>query len=453
MSKLKNKKVLVLGLGLSGRAATKFLLKREAIVTGIDQNLDLLTNHSEVLELIQNGLTVKHESESLDVTHFDLVVVSPGVPPTNPYYIAAHHLGVEIIGEIELACCYSSGIAEQTFIAVTGTNGKTTTTLMIAHILNNCGKTARAVGNVGTPLTSELDSSEYNLEGQILVIELSSFQLETLNEKIIDVGVILNISPDHLDRYPNTETYAASKLRLKDCLKPKGILYIFEPTYKEFKYLLNGFKPLTYGYHSSCDLYTDKKSVYFEKNEEFFLPEDYRGKESHDVENTLAAYALCKEMGVTPQQFLKALATFKKPSHRLEFVRSFKDVAYYDDSKGTNIDAVIRAVNALDSEVILIAGGVDKGAAYTPWISAFAGRVKCVFAIGQAAIKIKKDLSSSLPVKERPSLEAAVKDAMTIAKPGQVVLLSPGCSSFDMFRDYAHRGEEFKRIVNTLEEY
>lgn len=448
MSELENKKVLVIGLGVSGRAAVRFLLKRKAIVYGVERNQEMLVSHPEILELIQQGLFAKHESASIDLQQFDLVVVSPGVPPDHPYYSGAKQAGLEVIGEIELACRFIN----QPLLAVTGTNGKTTTTLLVAHILNESGKIARALGNIGVPLTSELDSSTFGLEGQILVVELSSFQLETLYSPVVDAGVILNITPDHLDRYPDMQAYAEAKLRLKNCLKPNGSLFIFEPTLHEFGELLEGFKPQTYGYSSSCDYYTDKEYVYSQGRREYLLPEEYRGLESHDVENMMAAFALCKTMGVTAEQFIKAFITFKKPSHRLEFVRSFKDVAYYDDSKGTNIDAVIRAVHSLKGEILLIAGGVDKGAAYTPWIDAFAGRVKCVFAIGQASLKIKNDLSASLPVEECSTLEAAVKVAASVAKPGQVVLLSPGCSSFDMFRDYAHRGEEFKRIVNTLEE-
>lgn len=446
MIELKGKKVLVVGLGLSGRAASRFLLKRGAIVWGVDCNVELLTKHQDVLELFEAGLLVLPDSEPLNIHLFDLLVVSPGIPPTHPHYVSAQNAGIEIIGEVELACRFLN----QPFLAVTGTNGKTTTTFLVAHVLNQCGKLARALGNIGIPLTSELDSTEGSLDEHILVVELSSFQLETLNKKVVDAGVILNITPDHLDRYPSMQAYAAAKLHLKDCLKPQGKLYLFEPTYHAYRDLLHNYKPYTYGYSSSCDFYTDKKYVYHQKKVEYLLPEIYQGVESHDVENILAAYVLCNTMGVTPEQFLSALATFKKPSHRLEYVCSFKDVAYYDDSKGTNIDAVIRAVNSIKGDIILIAGGVDKGSSYTPWIQAFAGRVKCIFAIGQAALKIKNDLSHSLPVEERQTLEAAVRDATSIAKPGQVVLLSPGCSSFDMFRDYAHRGEEFKRIVYTL---
>lgn len=447
MFDLKNKKVLVIGLGLSGRAAARFLMHRGAQVTAVERNLELINTHEEVKELVEKGLSAMHETVIFDVHHFDLVVVSPGVPPSNPHYKAARKAGLEIIGEVELACRY----IQQPVIAITGTNGKTTTTLLVAHVLNHAGKPALALGNVGLPLTAELDSDAFALENNILVLELSSFQLDTLHTKVVDVGVVLNITPDHLDRYATMNDYALSKLHLKDCLKPGGKFYLYDVTFQEYKHLLDD-KQLTYGYRPTSTIYCDKNHVYEQKIALFSLPNKYQDVESHDVENLIAAYILCKEMGVTTQQFLEGFSTFKKPAHRLEFVRTIKDIAYYDDSKGTNLDAVIRAVNTLDREIVLIAGGVDKGAAYTPWISAFAGKVKGVFAIGQASKKIKEDLSTSLLVEERTSLEAAVKDATTFAKPGQAILLSPGCSSFDMFRDYAHRGEEFQRIVNTLEE-
>ncbi|KIC76652.1 UDP-N-acetylmuramoylalanine--D-glutamate ligase [Neochlamydia sp. TUME1] len=445
--KLKKKRVLVIGLGLSGRAAASFLLKRQAYVWGVDDNLELLKNHQEIKDLITLGLVARHEAEKIEIQDFDFIVVSPGVPPSNPHYIQARQADIEIFGEVELAARFIN----QPLLAITGTNGKTTTTLLVAHVLNASGKAARALGNLGAPLTTELDALTVGAEEDILVAELSSFQLETLQSAVIDAGVVLNITPDHLDRYPDLQTYAATKLHLKDCLKPEGNLYVYEAVYNEYKKLLGDFKPLTYGYSSSCDFYLDPQLIYGEGQDPYPLPLAYQDVKNHDVENMLAAYALCKERGVNSEQFFNALSTFKKPAHRLEFVRSFKEIAYYDDSKGTNVDAVIRAVTSLKGEIILIAGGVDKGAAYTPWIKAFAGYVKYVFAIGQAAMKIKNDLSFSLPVEERSTLEAAIKDATALAKPGQVVLLSPGCSSFDMFRDYVHRGEEFKRIVNTLE--
>ena len=212
------------------------------------------------------GLLALHESdETLDIHQFDLVIASPGVPPSNPFYSSAQKAGIDLIGEIELACRFIS----QPVLAVTGTNGKTTTTLLIAHVLNHNGKKACALGNVGTPLISELENT--NLQDTILVVELSSYQLETLQAKVIDAGVILNITPDHLDRYSDMQSYAAAKIHLKDCLKPQKNLYVFEDTYNEYKDLFQGFMPLTYGYTPSCSFYTDKEKVYHANHVEIFF--------------------------------------------------------------------------------------------------------------------------------------------------------------------------------------
>jgi UDP-N-acetylmuramoylalanine--D-glutamate ligase len=444
---LANKKVLVIGLGLSGRAAVKFLLTKQAQVYAVDQNKELINKHSEIEELIKQGLVALHDKELDHAKGFDLVIVSPGVPKTNKHYASALENQIEIIGEVELGFRNIN----QPIVAITGTNGKTTTTLLTAHVLNKAGFPAVALGNVGTPLTAEITQRIFS-ESNIFVVELSSFQLETLKSKVIDVGVILNITPDHLDRYPSFEDYAKAKTCMQDCLKENAKFYVYEQILKDFRHLLSNRSVETYGYETTSSMFTDKESIFFNKNLEYILPEEYRGLESHDVENIMAAYLLCKNFGVTGEQFLAALKTFKKPAHRVEFVRTFKDVIFYDDSKGTNIDAVIRAVRSIKGEILLIAGGVDKGSAYTPWINAFEGKVKNIFAIGQASKKIVDDLGQNLPVEKAETLEDAVKAASKLAKPGQVVLLSPGCSSYDMFRDYVHRGEEFKRIVNALED-
>jgi UDP-N-acetylmuramoylalanine--D-glutamate ligase len=197
-------------------------------------------------------------------------------------------------------------------------------------------------------------------------------------------------------------------------------------------------------------LYTDLHHLFFEGEKILSFPLETQGKISHDVENLMAAFALCRHFKVSPETFLKGFSTFKKPAHRIEFVDAIDGVSYYDDSKGTNIDAVIRAVQTIDEKIVLIAGGVDKGAAYTPWIEVFQGKVKGIYAIGQAAGKIQEQMSHAIPVTHCQTLEEAVLSASKIALEGEAVLLSPGCSSFDMFRDYAHRGEEFQRIVKEL---
>ena len=436
-----NKRALVVGLGASGQSAAHFLLLNGSQVVGVDQNKEL-QDHPEIAKLCVRGMKFFYEGDLLDLNSFHLVVVSPGISPKHPIYQAAKQAGIEIVGEMELAC----RSLKQKFLAITGTNGKTTVTLLIEHVLNRSGKKVRALGNVGTPITAALcqDSSE----DEIIVAELSSFQLETLNSQIIDVGVILNITPDHLDRYSSLEEYAKSKIHMQACLKPNGKLFVEEACFKKYRSLFQG-DLLTYGYGTDCHLYTDLSAVFFGGRKEFTLPVALQ-KPSHDLENILAAYALCREMNIGADQFCSALASFKKPSHRIEYVRTHKGVSYYDDSKGTNIDAVIRAVASLPGNIILIAGGVDKGSPYAPWISSFEGKVSQICVIGEAAPKIKEELGRCFTVHLFETMEGAVKYASQAAKPNEHVLLSPGCSSYDMFKNYAHRGEEFQRIVNAL---
>ncbi len=438
-----DEKFLVIGLGISGRAAARFLLKRGAFVVAVDRDRELLEKHTEVALLKERGLKAFHESESIDLSSFDRVVVSPGVPQTNFYYKKARELGLKVIGEVELACQF----IKQRFLGITGTNGKTTVTLLVTHVLNQSGFKAKALGNSGVPLTTEL--LEETDPSTIIVGELSSYQLETLEAKVLDAAAILNVTPDHLDRYQTMEAYAQAKFHIKDCLKAGGVLVIEEKCFAEYGYLLEQFPVETYGYHPKQSIYSDLTHMIVHEDK-IEMPFSYQGRKSHEIENLMAAYALCAKVGVTLEQFFRALASFKKPAHRIEFVRQYQQVNFYDDSKGTNIDAVIRAVESLKGDIVLIGGGVDKGASYKPWIPIFHGRVTCVCAIGQAAEKIKKDLSPSIPVEFFSGLDKAVEHAVKVAKPGMNVLLSPGCSSFDMFRDYAHRGDEFKKIVNYL---
>jgi UDP-N-acetylmuramoylalanine--D-glutamate ligase len=440
------KSILVIGLGISGRSAIEFLLGNKANVWGVDKNIDLLRDDEQVAALRSKGLKTSHENDFIDIHNFDLVITSPGIPQTHHLFLSAKQAGIEIIGEVELACRF----LQNPILGITGTNGKTTVTLLVTHILKFNGKAACALGNVGVPLTAELLHFSSNDTNKIIVAELSSFQLDTLNAKVLSAAVILNITPDHLDRYSNMEAYAKSKIHIKDCLKQSGKLYMEEDAFKNYHHLLEGFKPELYGYGSTNTVYTDKKNVIFKEIIEHLLPLEYRGIVSHDLENLLAAYGLCREIGITPEQFFEALPSFQKPQYRIEFVRKIAGVAYYDDSKGTNVDAVIRAVESLQGKIILIAGGVDKGSSYEPWLHRFKGRVKYMCAIGQASAKIAYELGANIPTKSFESLENAVRFAAAQAEEGDNVLLSPGCASHDMFRNYAHRGDEFKKIVRML---
>lgn len=442
---IKKKRILVIGLGLSGRASAEFLMKRGAKVVGVDGQLDHLDSRSELERLKMLGMHAVDAQVPQDLRRFDLVVVSPGVPQTDRHYQDAINAGVEVIGEMELACRFIT----KKVIAVTGTNGKTTTTLLTEHVLNSCGKKARALGNIGIPLIKEIDNEEWN-ENEILVLEISSFQLETLQQPIIDAGVILNITPDHLDRYSSMDEYALAKIRIKECLKTNGKLIVEENCYKDH-YLSFGSMPVwTFGFSPKSTLYCNDESVFLQGRKVWDLPPQYKGTTCHDIENWMGSFALCSELGISGMEFLQAALTFKKPSHRMEFVRTVNGIEYYDDSKGTNIDAVIKAVRSLKKKIILIAGGVDKGAPYTPWIAEFDRKVLKIFAIGESAVKINADLAQTIPVEICKTLQEAAEKSIAEARQGQIVLLSPGCASFDQFRDYAHRGEEFKKIVNSL---
>lgn len=370
-------KALVLGLGISGNSIAKFLEKRGYAVVGVDDKL-----------------APRHFDRLND---FDLFVPSPGIPRTHPLYQLAKKEGIPIAGDVELVLRE----CKQPCVGVTGSNGKTTTVKMIEHCLNHCGKRARAVGNVGDPIADHIGDEE------ILIVELSSYQLETLTAKVFDVGLILNIAENHLDRYDDFEEYAQAKVRLEMCIKLDGKLYV----------------------HDSVDPARFQKPI---------VP--YRG------ENEEAAYLACAYFGIDRSAFDHALSSFVKPPHRIEFVGRFNGVSYYNDSKGTNIAAIIKALSVIGKEVVLIAGGQDKGLNFTP-LCGYKEQLSSVVVYGEAREKIANALKPVVEVHVVPTLQEAVECAKRLVKPSGTVLFSPGCASFDAFKNYAERGEAFRRYV------
>ena len=404
------KKALVIGLGVSGLAAAEFLQKQGFDVTGVDRNDQALKNRP---------FKVLNEKAVETLCSFDLVVVSPGVSPQHPLYQQAIDQNIEVIGEVELALRFTIN----PILAVTGTNGKTTVTMMVTHVLNACGIPAKSVGNIGKPFTELLGSDPT----VVWVLELSSYQLETLQSQKIDAGVILNITPDHLDRYSSLIAYAKAKIRLQQCIKPEGMLFVHDQVLNQYQ-----------------ELFMSQEHV------APFLPMAHKCMIDHYEENRFAAFSLCQRMGVTLEQFEKAVNSFKAPSHRLEFVRVVNGVRYINDSKGTNIDAVKRAVESIQGDIILIAGGVDKGASYEPWSAVFAHKVKAAVLIGEASTAIDKEIGEFIETYFAETLKDAVIQANMLASDGDTVLLSPGCSSFDMFRNYEERGNMFKDLVAAI---
>ncbi|MDE3045549.1 MAG: UDP-N-acetylmuramoyl-L-alanine--D-glutamate ligase [Verrucomicrobiota bacterium] len=404
------KKKLVIGYGISGRASAALLKARGCEVIAVDRKAGELKADVPVLL----------DTADLDWDEFDQVILSPGVPPSHPLVQKAREKGIEVIGEIELAF----RLLENRCVGITGSNGKTTTTLLIAHVLNAAGKKAQAVGNVGAALAGAvLDVAPE----EILVIELSSFQLETLTSRKLDAAVCLNITPNHLDRHPTMRAYAEAKARIGNCLKKTGRLFISSQVGKEFS-----------------DLFREKEVEIVQENVAAISPVEYTQLGKQNVE---AAFSICTVLGVSEGEFASALKTFRKPPHRLEWVAIKGGVEYFNDSKATNIHAVMHAVALMKRPVILIAGGVHKGASYRPWIESFGGKVRKILAFGGAASQMKEELSSSLPVEVVATLAEAVALAEREAKGNECVLLSPGCSSYDQFTSFEQRGDTFKRLV------
>ncbi|NGX50906.1 MAG: UDP-N-acetylmuramoylalanine--D-glutamate ligase [Chlamydiae bacterium] len=394
-------KTLVIGMGKSGRGAARFLLKQGHEVVAVDSN-----------PFKMEGVRPLSAGE-----RFDLVILSPGVPPS---HIEAQR-ECEVIGEAELAFRNMKNRC----IGITGTNGKSTLTLLITHILNHAGVKARALGNVGESLSDYLLDPDPE---EVVVAELSSFQLETMRTRAIDHGVILNITPDHLDRYPSFEAYARTKCRLGELIK--GELVITEEVEKEF----GSFLP-----RGKVEVVNSDSYLQLTNEERYWRIIGY--------DKVLSAFAICKKFGLSWEIFKRGCETFHKPRHRLEFIGEVAGVRYYDDSKGTNIEAVLYAVREVEGPICLIAGGKSKGDSFEKWKEAFQGKVRAIFAIGETAAQIEEELKSVLPVRRLQNLQEAVQCAYKEAKRGEAILLSPGCASFDQFSSFEERGEKFKECV------
>jgi len=398
------KEVLVLGLGISGRSAAKWLLMQGYLVIGADLSFEALKNEPEILLLLEKGLKLVSDQSFVNVSSLSFVILSPGIPSSHPLALKAAEARIEVVGEVEFALRQ----LKNQCIGITGTNGKTTTTLLTAHILRFAGLKARALGNVGCSLSSYLFEAQSD---EILVLELSSFQLEKIESPSLEAAVVLNIKPDHLDRYPSFEDYRAAKMRIGEILEPGGKLFVSREIKEHFP------------------------------NAEIF---DENGEAP---QNEQAVQKLSKLFGVSAAMFLKGLKTFQRPPHRLEWVAEKNGRVYYNDSKATNVDSVMHAVRSLEGPLILLVGGRDKGASYTPWIECFRGKVKMVVAFGESALKIEAELASFFPFVKVATMEDAIQCARLCQVDGASVLLSPGCSSYDQFRNFEHRGEEFKRLV------
>jgi UDP-N-acetylmuramoylalanine--D-glutamate ligase len=446
---LKNQRVLVVGLGKSGVAAALFLKGHGAHVTVSDtKSEDEL--RAEIPVLLDQGIAVEtggHGERTFRGQ--DLIVVSPGVPVDAAPLVQARALGESVIGEVELAAQFLPA----PIIAITGSNGKTTTTTLTGEILAGAGFRTLVGGNIGTPAIS---LAERATTASFIVLEVSSFQLETIKTFRPRVAAILNITPDHLDRHRTFQTYIEAKAR------------IFENQQSDDFAVLNADDPTTLGLggrtRAQVFLFSRKKEI--EKGaclrdgrvlfrdasgqREIMLASEIPLKGAHNLENALAAICVCAVLGCEPQRIRRAVQQFKAVEHRLEYVATIQGVEYYNDSKATNVDATIKALESFPANVHLILGGKDKGSDYTVLNELLRTRVKRVYTIGAAAAKIESQMKGAAEIVHAETLENAVRRAAAVAQEGDVVLLAPACASFDQFQNYEHRGQVFKQTVHAL---
>ncbi|MEN3371298.1 MAG: UDP-N-acetylmuramoylalanine--D-glutamate ligase [Verrucomicrobiota bacterium] len=437
--KYQGKKVAVLGAGLSGTAAALLLRGEGADVTVLDSAEEKTLLKSTIENLRARGVTVRcGPGAERDSSPYNFVVLSPGIDPISPLATNFSSRKIETLGELELG--WRS--VEVPVIAITGTNGKTTTTELLAQMLNACGQRTIACGNIGKPL-SEVALEDRDLD--VLTVEVSSFQLETIRTFRPSISVWLNFAPDHLDRYRSVAEYRAAKLR------------IFENQTSDDVAVLNAGESLpkisartvTFSaYSNQADFRLEGGSIVYQ-NAPVLRMADTKLRGSHNIENLMATLAVGLARGLSFEEMLPPLCAYEPRPHRCEFVREIGGVTYVNDSKATNLAAVEKALLAQNKSVILIAGGKDKGFTFETLRPLVSEKARAAVLMGEMAERIAQDWEG-VPSQIANSLADAVERAHALAKPGEVVLFSPGTSSFDMFKSYADRGDQFRALVNAL---
>jgi UDP-N-acetylmuramoylalanine--D-glutamate ligase len=445
---LNGKRVLVVGLGKSGVASALFLKERGARVTVSDsktfdqfaKEIPLLLDHGIVVETGAHGERTFQEQ--------DLIVVSPGVPVDAAPLVQARARGEAVIGEVELAAQYLPGA----IVAVTGSNGKTTTTTLIGEIVAASGFATTVGGNIGTPAISLVEKAG---KETIVVLEVSSFQLETIETFRPKIAIVLNVTPDHLDRHHTFAAYVDAKARIFENQQKSdfAVLNADDSTCVE---MAGRTRAQVVWFSRRKEVkqgaWVSKGRILFQDStgkREIMLVSEIPLKGAHNVENVLAAVSAGALLGGDPEKIGAAVRSFKAVEHRLEYVATVRGVEYYNDSKATNVDATIKALESFPANIHLILGGKDKGSDYSVLNDLLKKRVKRVYTVGAAAAKIESQIQGA-EIVQAGTLESAVQRAAAVAEPGDVVLLAPACASFDQFRNYEHRGKVFKEAVRAL---
>ena len=446
---INNKRVLVVGLGKSGVASALFLKARGARVTVSDAKPEDELGE-EIPALLDHGIAVEtggHGERTFRGQ--DLIVVSPGVPIDSPPLVQARTLGETVIGETELAAQFLPG----RIVAITGSNGKTTTTTLAGEIVAAGGYPTLVGGNIGTPAISLVERATPET---IVVLEVSSFQLETIHTFRPRIAAVLNVTPDHLDRHRTFAAYTDAKARIFENQQAEdfAVLNADDPTCVR---LASRTRARVFWFSRKKEVkqgaYVHDGRVFFRDasgQREIMLVSEIPLKGAHNVENVLAAVCVGALMRCEPERIRKTIRDFRAVEHRLEYVATIRGVEYYNDSKATNVDATIKALESFPANVHLILGGKDKGSDYTVLNDLLRQRVKRVYTIGAAAGKIESQIKGTVEIVHAETLEAAVKRAAAAAQPGDIVLLAPACASFDQFQNYEHRGRVFKEVVSGL---
>jgi len=448
---LKNKRVLVVGLGKSGKSAALFLRDCGARVTVSDvRSAEALAG--EIPALLDAGIMVETGGHGLlTFRRQDLIVVSPGVPYDTPELKQVRAFGLPIIGELELAIRFLQGQV----VAITGSNGKTTTTALLGKIFADSGVPTLVGGNIGTPV---IDLIAQSTPQTVSVLEVSSFQLETVVEFRSHIAVVLNITQDHLDRHGTFENYAAMKARIT-AQQTAEDFFVLNAEDKPTQMLAARTRAQVFWFSGRRAI---KQGAFVHGESVVFLPRENAKPEpvmplaqiplkgAHNVENVLAAVCAARLGGVAAESIRASVAGFKAVEHRLEFVATVRGVAFFNDSKATNVDATKKALEAFPGGVHLILGGKDKNSDYTELADLIRARVKIVYTIGSAAEKIERHLAGVVKIVSAGTLDSAVRQAAQLAVAGDVVLLAPACASFDQFTSYEHRGRVFKELVQGL---
>ena len=436
-------RTLIVGLGKTGLSCARFLAAHGEEIA-ITDSRERPPGLADLREMLPDAAVFLGGFSEDALRRADRVVLSPGIAADIPFIAKARALGMPVLGDIELFAHY----AHAPVIGITGANGKSTVTTLVGLMAERAGKKVRVGGNLGTPALDLLAKDE----PELYVLELSSFQLEITDSLPCIAATVLNLSPDHMDRYKGMEDYAAAKARIfRHCrtavLNREDAWVKGMATEAKRRVSFGMDEPATGDY----GLIGSGPTAWLARGTERLMPASVlRIQGRHNLANALAALALGEASGLPMDAMLQELGEFRGLAHRMEFVTESKDVVFYDDSKGTNVGATLAAVQGVSQPLVLIAGGDGKGQDFAPLAAALVGKARAVVLLGKDAELIERAIAGRVPVKRVMDMEAAVQAAASLAKPGDMVLLSPACSSLDMFDNFEHRGRAFAAAVRRL---